>query len=157
MNLNNLYGQTQVLGKATETPKSTTENGLFNYALPYNQGDFISYSPLIQFKDVSNCVYFNLSDNNMDFTCNMNPDQSIPLTDENHAVVDLSNNYCYVREMCRNKAYADSIMNLDKTHATTNTQYLDTITNTNMQILNIANFSVGIVVMLIMIFNYSKT
>ena len=93
----------------------------------------------------------------MDFSCNMVPDQNIQLTDENGKVVNLSQKYCYVREMCRNKSYADTITNMDQTHATTNSQYLDVVTNTNMQILNIANFSVGIIVMLIMIFNYSKT
>lgn len=175
--MNNLYGQTQILGKATQTT-NPIDNGVFNYVLPYNQADFFSYSDRVYFPDIAYCSKFNLEDNNMDFVCDLSAN-SMPLYDldgnkvadkdgylydpkSGNKILDLSGNaikikdtYCNAREMCRNKEYADTIMKLDKNHASKNGQYLDIVTNTNLETLNIVNLSIGAFIMLGLVVAYS--
>lgn len=151
--MNNLHGQTQILGKATATTQSI-DNGLFNYVLPYNQYDFYAYSE-ISFTDISYCPLLNINDNITDIKCNENPLRTdLKLQDPSGNNIALQNNYCYTRELCKNKSYADRVISMDQTHSANDGQYLDILTNTNLQTLNITNLSVGIIVMLVMAFSY---
>lgn len=152
--MNNLYGQTQVLGKATSTTQSI-DNGMFNYVLPYNRYDFYAYSE-ISFTDASLCPLFDLTNKKIDNQCDMDPNRSdIKLQDTAGNEVTLNANYCYTRELCRNKQYADQVMSMDKKHAANDGQYLDIVTNTNLQTLNITNLSIGIIAMLVLAVSYA--
>ena len=153
--MNNLYGQSQVLGKATVSNTKPIDNGLFNYVLPYNQNDFFAYSS-ISFNDISNCRYFNLEDNNIDQLCDEDPARKdLVLKDYNKKKIKLSSDYCYSRELCRNKSYADQILSIDNSHTAIDGQYLDAATRTNLEILNIANLSIGIIFMIGLAVSYS--
>mgnify|MGYP001252773523 CR=1 FL=1 len=151
--MNNLYGQTQILGKATATTQSI-DNGLFNYVLPYNEHDFYAYSE-ISFTDISYCPLLKIKDEDVEKKCNENPLRTdITLQDPIGNNITLKNNYCYTRELCKNKSYADQVISMDQTHAANDGQYLDILTHTNTQTLNITNLSVGIIIMLVMAFSY---
>lgn len=151
--MNNLYGQTQILGKATTTTQSI-DNGLFNYVLPYNKYDFFSYSD-ISFSDIKKCSNFDFTDNSIDKKCDENPNRTdLTLKNSKGEEIKLNSNYCYSRELCRNKLYADQIISLDQNHGANDGQYLDVLTHTNLQTLNITNLTVGIVAMLILAFSY---
>lgn len=157
--MNNLYGQTQVLGKATVSNTKPIDNGLFNYVLPYNQNDFFAYSD-ISFSDISNCRYFNLEDNNIDQLCDEDPARKdlvlvIKNKKKEKKEIKLSSDYCYSRELCRNKSYADQILSIDNSHTAIDGQYLDAATRTNLEILNIANLSIGIIFMIGLAVSYS--
>ena len=156
--MNNLYGQTQVLGKATSTTQSI-DNGLFNYVLPYNQNDFFAYSD-ITFEDASYCQLFKLDDADTnqaaDSICDANPNNSnLKIYDDKNEEITLKQGYCYTRELCKNKEYADKIMLMDKNHAANDGQYLDIVTHTNLETLNITNLFIGTVVMLVIAFRYT--
>lgn len=152
--MNNLYGQSQILGKATTTTQSI-DNGLFNYVLPYNKNDFFAYSD-ISFPDVNQCSKFNLDDTKIDKKCDENPERNdLILKDAKGNNIVLQSKYCYSRELCRNKAYADKIMAIDKNHSANDGQYLDVLTNTNLQTLNITNLSIGIIIMMTLAFSYA--
>lgn len=152
--MNNLYGQTQILGKATTTTQSI-DNGSFNYVLPYNKNDFFAYSN-ISFPDVNQCSKFTLHDTNIDKKCDENPTRDdLLLKDNKGNKIELKSKYCYSRELCRNKAYADTIMSIDNNHSANDGQYLDVLTNTNMQTLNITNLSIGIIIMMTLAFSYA--
>lgn len=154
--MNNLYGQQQVLGKAATITK-TTENGQYEYVIPYNPSDFFAYSG-IDFKDINACKYFdnvNLNNTDIDDKCNADPNADIILRNNKGDAILLQDKYCYSRELCRNKAYADKITSLSHTYATNGGQYLDTVTQANIQLLNITNLSIGIIAMLSLAFSYS--
>lgn len=153
--MNNLYGQTQILGKATMT-SNPIDNGDFNYVLPYNKSDFFSYSDEITFSDKTNCQYFNLNDANLDNLCKKNPNYTMEIKDNSGNTVKLKDKYCYSRELCKNKKIADDITNRDEIHASNNVKYLDTVTDTNLQTINITNLTMGIIIMLVLTFTYSK-
>ena len=146
--MNNLYGQKQVLGKSTTTTTQSIDNGIFNYVLPYNQNDFFAYSD-ISFENAEHCLNFDLNDNMVDKNCDENPTRDdLKLLDSDGNKINLEKGYCYTRELCRNKAFADQIMSIDKTHSANDGRYLDVTTNTNLETLNITNLTVGILIML---------
>lgn len=152
--MNNLYGQTQVLGKATSTTQSI-DNGLFNYVLPYNQNDFFAYSD-ISFANVQYCPMIDLNSKAIDRQCDENPLRTdLSFNDATGTPVALGESFCYTRELCRNKALADRIIETDQNHSANDGRYLDVITNTNLETLNITNLAVGILVMLALAVSYA--
>jgi len=97
-----------------------------------------------------------LQSNTIDQKCNENPMRTdLSFNDANGNPVVLGEKFCYTRELCRNKALADKIMEVDQNHSANDGRYLDVITNTNLETLNITNLAVGILVMLALAVSYA--
>ena len=97
-----------------------------------------------------------LQNDTIDQACTENPtrtDQTFK--DAKGNTVNLGADFCYTREMCINKNLADQVMATDKTHAANDGRYLDIVTNTNLETLNITNLSIGIMVMIGLAVSYA--
>ena len=144
--MNSLFNSNLTIGKNTKSYDSTIQsNGSADYIVGYNPSDFfyVTVDPAIMPTDCFSNVVWNLQDSIQDKTCLDNPE-----SDNDKGV------YCYQRELCKNQYYSEKVMSTIDKHSSSIERYLDVATQTNTQVINMVNLSVGVAAMLYVMFNY---
>ena len=63
---------------------------------------------------------------------------------------------CLDRELCENKRLADSILDIQQTHSGSVGKFNDTLTVFNRELFKTANLSIGIVGLMVLIYQFRK-
>jgi len=106
-----------------------------NVNIVYSKDDFYYYNPKTE--DVPlNCSIFDMEKKDIDTKC---------LSDPSYHPENSNSNYCYQRELCKNKKNADNILKITNTHTASDGRYSDFKSKVDDEIQTSINLGIGIV------------
>ena len=106
-----------------------------NVNIVYSKDDFYYYNPNTE--DVPmDCSIFDIDNKDIDTSC---------LSDPNYDPDNSNKNYCYQRELCKNKNNADNILKITQSHTASDGRYSDFESKVSDELQNTINLGIGIV------------